>query len=172
MFNNLFLNRILFVFFSLLLLGCRPSHSNLDQQKALDYLKSLEGQWIVYGDKESPFFWEFDLTARGNVVQETLKVGTSTEMATTYYMDNGQLIARHFCQLQNQPVLYLTESEIKGDHHFICDEEVGNTQSHNELHMHGVHFLKQSDTLVIWMDMYENNKKAFETRYKMVKSIN
>ncbi len=63
------------------------------------------------------------------------------------------------------------ESDVDGDLHFICDREVGNTQSHNELHMHGVHFKKKGENMMIWMDMFENDSLAFETRYELERIV-
>lgn len=82
------------------------------------------------------------MTARDRVIVERLKVGTSTEMSTIYYIDNGRLFANHYCQLNNQPSLTAISSAIDGDLHFECNGQVGNTESHDELHIHGVHFKK------------------------------
>jgi hypothetical protein len=138
-----------------------------DTEKAIDYLKVLEGEWIVEGGKEGIFGWEFDLTSRDGVIIERLKKGTPTEMLTIYNLDEGILRANHFCQLQNQPNLIAVTSEAEGDLHFLCNGQVGNTKSHNELHMHGVHFQKNDSSLIIWMDMYKNGEIDFETRYEL-----
>jgi len=138
-----------------------------DTESALNYLKDLKGNWVVYGQKEGPFGWEFDVTSRGKVVVERLKLGTPTEMTTIYHLDKGILFGKHFCQLQNQPVLTAVTSEIEGDLHFLCNGHVGNTKSHDDLHMHGVHFQKTDSSLFIWMDMYKDGKLAFETRYEL-----
>jgi hypothetical protein len=140
-----------------------------DAKVALNYLKGLEGNWQVDGGEEGVFGWEFDVTARGNVIIERLKVGTPTEMTTVYNIDQGILKGSHFCQLQNQPNLIAVESDVEGDLHFLCDGNVGNTKSHDDLHMHGVHFQKENDKLWIWMDMEENGKLAFETRYQLTR---
>ena len=76
-----------------------------DSEAALDYLRGLEGRWVVRGGAEGPFGWEFEVTSRGGVVVERLKVGTPTEMATVYHLENGSLVAAHYCQLGNQPRL-------------------------------------------------------------------
>ena len=136
---------------------------------AFNYLKNLEGSWTVDGGDEGVFGWEFDLTARGNVIVEKLKVGTPAEMTTVYVLDNGRLKASHFCQLNNQPSLMQVKSDKDGDLHFECNGKVGNTESHNELHMHGVHFRKEGDKVVIWMDMMEKGKVSFETKYTLEK---
>jgi hypothetical protein len=144
--------------------------SHPDSLLALEYLKSLEGQWLVQGGNEGPFGWTFDVTARGNIVIERLKVGTETEMATVYSIQDDGLIASHFCQLQNQPRLRAVTSEIDGDLHFLCDGNVTNAESHDELHMHGVHFRKEGVRLIVWMDMLENEELAFQTSYTLVRA--
>jgi hypothetical protein len=141
-----------------------------DGQASFDYLKGLEGQWVVKGGKEGPFGWEFAVTSRESVVIERLKVGTPTEMTTIYYLDDGKLNAAHYCQLKNQPRLSAVVTEVEGDLHFECNGHVGNTKSHAELHMHGVHFKKKDDSLLIWMDMLKNGKVAFQTSYKLVRA--
>jgi len=152
--------------------GCANKQSDgqntlVDVEEALNYIKQLKGKWIVQGGKEGIFSWEFDLTSRDNIIVERLKKGTSTEMLTVYNLDSGILYANHFCQLQNQPKLIAVTSDIKGDLHFLCDGQVGNTNSHDELHMHGVHFQKTDSSLIIWMDMYKNGSKDFETKYEL-----
>ena len=170
-------NRIQYIAISLIVICITAStstqsqsHSPLpDTETAINYLKGLEGKWIVHGGKEGVFGWEFDLTSREGVIIERLKVDTPTEMLTVYNLDDGILLANHFCQLQNQPNLTAVTSETEGDLHFLCNGQVGNTQSHNELHMHGVHFQKKDKSLIIWMDMYENGEVAFETRYELTR---
>lgn len=145
----------------------RTKNAHPDSDAAFKYLKELEGKWVVNGGDEGMFGWEFDLTSREGVIVEKLKVGTPTEMTTVYLLDHGKLVGNHYCQLQNQPKLSAIISEQVGDLHFLCDGSVGNTQSHDELHMHGVHFQKKDTSLLIWMDMHENGKLAFETKYEL-----
>ena len=140
-----------------------------NSQAAFDYLKGLEGQWVVDGGKEGMFGWKFDVTSRGGIVVERLKVGTPTEMATVYHLEDGRLFADHYCQLGNQPHLTAVSMDLEGDLHFVCDGDVGSTQSHAELHMHGVHFQKKGHSIVVWMDMFENGKVAFQTSYTLVR---
>lgn len=146
------------------------SLSVTENETAFNYLKQLEGKWIVQGGKEGVFGWEFDLTSRDGVIIELLKKGTPTEMLTIYNLDDSTLRANHFCQLQNQPNLTAVSSKIEGDLHFLCNGQVGNTKSHDELHMHGVHFQKNNSSLIIWMDMYKNGEIDFETRYELFRT--
>jgi hypothetical protein len=161
--------------FLIFLIACTgnpvPKHNSFpDGQTAFNYLKELEGQWVVQGAEEGVFGWEFDLTSRGGVIVERLKVGMPTEMTTVYHLDNGILVGNHYCQLQNQPNLTAVTSEAEGDLHFLCNGQVGNTQSHDELHMHGVHFRKKGNKMLIWMDMLENGEIAFKTSYELTRA--
>lgn len=161
--------------FSLVLasiIGCSIEKSNFqnrleDTEAAFNYLKALEGKWIVQDAKEGIFGWEFELTSRNGVIIEHLKKGTPTEMLTIYNLDEEILHPNHFCQLQNQPNLRAVTSESPGDLNFLCDGRVGNTTSHNELHMHGVHFQKNDSSMIIWMDMYKDGTIDFETKYEL-----
>ena len=142
-----------------------------DGQVAFDYLKELEGQWVADGGAEGSFGWEFDVTSKGSVVVERLQVGADTEMTTVYHLDKGTLVGAHYCQLGNQPRLTAVKAESKaeGDLHFVCDGDVASTESHTALHMHGVHFQKNGDSLTVWMDMYKNDEIAFKTSYELVR---
>jgi len=156
------------------IVACNPRQSQMPNQisnaeEAFNYLRELKGTWMVEGGDEGTFGWEFDVTARGGVIVERLKVGTPTEMTTIYHLDEGLLIANHYCQLQNQPNLSAVESQTGEDLYFLCNGRVGGTRSHNELHMHGVHFQKTDSSLMIWMDMLENEEVAFITRYELIR---
>ena len=118
--------------------NAKIQHALTDTEKAMTYLKGLEGQWLaVLESDQSTYGFEYRLSARDEVIIERLRTDIPTEMLTVYNLDNGILRANHFCQLQNQPNLIAVASEKEGDLHFLCDEQVGNTASHNELHMHG-----------------------------------
>ncbi|MFT5422279.1 MAG: hypothetical protein ACI89L_000036 [Phycisphaerales bacterium] len=144
--------------------------SQAENQAAFEYLRDLEGPWVVDGGAEGTFGWEFDITSKGGVILERLKVGTPTEMTTVYHLEDSALVASHFCQLGNQPRLLAVDSQADGDLHFDCDGDVGSAESHNELHMHGVHFKKQGDSVRIWMDMVKDGEIAFETSYTLVRA--
>lgn len=108
------------------------------------------------------------MTSRDSVVVERLKVGTPTEMLTVYRIEDDGLVASHYCQLQNQPRLTAVTTDGE-DLYFVCDGQVGNTDSHAELHMHGVHFRKDGESLTVWMDMTKDGEVAFQTSYSLVR---
>ena len=119
--------RILYFAISIIVIfitACTSKQSEIplpDSEAAFNYIKGLEGKWVVQGGKEGVFGWEFVVTSRGGVIVERLKVGTPTEMTTVYHLDNGVLVGNHYCQLQNQPNLTAVTSETEGDLHFLCN---------------------------------------------------
>jgi len=153
--------------------GCTNKKSNSQfslakNEDAMNFLKGLEGKWVgVLESDQSTYGFEYMLSGRGEVIIERLRTGIPTEMLTVYNLDKGILRANHFCQLQNQPNLIAVDSESEGDLHFLCDEQVGNTDSHDELHMHGYHLMKTDSSIIVWMDMHKDGALAFETKYEL-----
>lgn len=101
----------------------------------LDFVKSLAGRWVAEGEELNGAF-EFSVTAGGHAVQEREMIGTPMEMLTVYHMQGDQLIATHYCMLGNQPRLLAAKSKQKNHVEFECDGKPGNTQSHDEAHIH------------------------------------
>ncbi|MFT7487167.1 MAG: hypothetical protein ACI9F9_003026 [Candidatus Paceibacteria bacterium] len=149
--------------------GSHKAELHSDPAAAFDYLANLKGDWVVQGGDEGPFGWNFDTTARGGVILERLKVGTPTEMTTVHHQEDGALIGSQFCQLGNQPRVLAVESEVKGDLHFECDGRLGGAESHDDLHMHGVHFQMTGERLRVWMDMFKDGELEFETSYQLLR---
>ena len=75
-------------------------------EAAFDAIKSLEGTWegtLVFSDgREMPTSNEFKVVSGGNTVVETL-VEDGVEMATTYTMEGGSLLTKHYCVLGTEP---------------------------------------------------------------------
>ena len=75
-------------------------------EAAFDAIKSLEGTWegtLVLSDgREMPTSNEFKVVSGGNTVVETLIEG-DVEMATTYTMEGGSMLTKHYCVLGTEP---------------------------------------------------------------------
>lgn len=79
---------------------------------AFDKLKELDGTWtgtVGKPDGEAAKII-YKVTAGGSVVMETLFPGTDHEMISMYHLENGELIATHYCALGNQPRMKLSKS--------------------------------------------------------------
>ncbi|EAQ99705.1 hypothetical protein [Maribacter sp. HTCC2170] len=153
--------------------GCTNKQSEIQNsltntEDAMKFLNGLEGKWIAVLDgDQSTYGFEYILSARDKVIIERLRTDIPTEMLTVYNLDNGILRANHFCQLQNQPNLIAVTSEDEGDLNFLCVGEVGNTKTHDELHMHGYHLMKTDSGIKVWMDMYQDGATAFQSKYEL-----
>lgn len=83
-------------------------------EAAFDAIKSLEGTWegtLVFSDgREMPTSNEFKVISGGNTVVETLIEG-DVEMATTYTMEGGTLLAKHYCVLGTEPTFEVSLTE-------------------------------------------------------------
>ncbi|MDE3004181.1 MAG: hypothetical protein OXU33_01330 [Gemmatimonadota bacterium] len=83
-------------------------------EAAFDAIKSLEGTWegtLVFSDgREMPTSNEFKVVSGGNTVVETLIEG-DVEMATTYTMEGGTLLAKHYCVLGTEPTFEVSLTE-------------------------------------------------------------
>ena len=80
----------------------------------LAFLKSLEGTWVSESSSDDLHegIFEYRVTSGGTTVEERLMAGSPHEMLTVYHMDGKDLIANHFCMLDNQP--RFTASRPKG----------------------------------------------------------
>jgi hypothetical protein len=73
---------------------------------AFDLLKSLQGEWegkAIEGGKEVPATTVFKLVSGGTVLMDDLAPGTPHEMITMFHRDGEDLLATHYCLLNNQP---------------------------------------------------------------------
>lgn len=50
---------------------------------------------------------EFDVTAAGTVVMETMLAGTDHEMVNVYYLEGDSLVLTYYCAGGNQPTMRL-----------------------------------------------------------------
>lgn len=82
----------------------------------LNRIKSLAGRWSsttsMFGKKDEQVFTEFEVTAGGSAVIETIFPGTPHEMVSVYYDDDqGKLAMTHYCMMRNRPHFALVESD-------------------------------------------------------------
>ncbi|HVS16474.1 MAG TPA: hypothetical protein VMV46_21370 [Thermoanaerobaculia bacterium] len=69
---------------------------------AFEALKALAGEWRgTYGAGGGGM--RFEVTSGGHTVVQTEFPGEAHEMRTLYWLEDGELVAQHFCMLGNQP---------------------------------------------------------------------
>src|SRR5512138_2195799 len=89
---------------------------------ALERLKALAGAWegkAGHGDQLGPASVRWETISAGTAVMETLFPGTPHEMRSIYFLDGGELVLTHYCEMGNQPRMRLspasTETELVFD---------------------------------------------------------
>lgn len=102
----------------LLLLGCASTEDSTSyatmmaapdevfdaeaRERLFSQLERLMGRWQMDGP-EGPVYIEFDLTAGGSVLRETMFPGTESEMVNMYSLNGNSLMMTHYCAGKNQP---------------------------------------------------------------------
>jgi hypothetical protein len=77
-------------------------------------MKKLIGVWegtSRMGEEEKKVRVEYQSTAGGSAIIETLFSNTPEEMVTVYHDHTGELMMTHYCLLKNQPQMKLIRSD-------------------------------------------------------------
>ena len=108
---------------------------------SLERLKSLSGTWrgpAVWdqGGKKGnvEFTLAYRVTSGGTILEETMMPGTPGEMISLYYVDDGELVLVHYCNVGNQPRMKLGQSLKADDFVFVCVG--GSNMTESDSHMH------------------------------------
>jgi hypothetical protein len=147
-------------------LGAVLAASAAAQEKKADErfekLKKLAGEWT---DDKGKVTARYAVTASGSAVTETLFPGESYEMLTVFTMDGKDLVLTHYCALGNQPRMKAAEKLDGNKLAFTC-AGVGNTASHDELHMHSAVVEFTDDDNIVWT--WSSFEKGKELEKKVV----
>ncbi len=96
---------------ALALLGASPEVRGQEEFQAL---KSLVGSWQGQTPAGRTLVVDYRLVANDTVLVETWTLAPGRESLTLYFMDNGVLVATHYCPLGNQPRLELVSTVDAG----------------------------------------------------------
>ncbi len=77
--------------------------------EVFEVLKSLVGSWEGATDEGRLIKVTYTLHAKDSVLVEAWTLGPERDALTLYHMDEGTLMATHYCPLHNQPRLLLSE---------------------------------------------------------------
>lgn len=98
-----------------------------DSQAAFDRLAEMAGTWTGTAEGEGEaeaeaeanadmtVTHEFQLSANGSVVMETMNPGTEYEMINMYHLDGDDLVLTHYCAGGNQPHMRMVPAESTAD---------------------------------------------------------
>ena len=104
-----------------------PAYAAVAASAVLDQLKTLEGTWTGNPEgtgeaaSEEPevipaVVHEFQISAAGTVVMETMNPGTDHEMINMYHVDGDDLVLTHYCAGGNQPQMRLDREASSADY--------------------------------------------------------
>lgn len=111
------------------------------RSEAFERIKGLVGRWEgttreVGSESDKSAVVEYQLTAGGTAVIETLFPGTEMEMVSVYDDEQEQLVMTHYCTLGNQPKMELTDV---GAQHLSLDFAGGQgIDPASDMHMHSL----------------------------------
>jgi len=109
---------------AVLLAGCEAADAPVQDEQtvlattsaeaAFDAIKSMEGYWegemVVSDGRVMPTSNDFKVVSGGHTVVETL-IEDGQEMVTTYTMEGGTLLTKHYCVLGTEPTFEGTLTE-------------------------------------------------------------
>lgn len=120
---------------SLLLLA--SPYAAAQATEAFRTLATLVGVW-ERSDAEGGYpRASFHLTAGGSVLAETYAMSSTRESMTMYSIDDGHLLATHYCPQGNQPRLALERTDPDGTLRFVF-RDGGNLQDADGSHQHAM----------------------------------
>jgi len=143
-----FLN-ILFITALLLLSAGVAAQEKLNTADVFSQMKSLVGVWHKKNAANSNFSISFELTANDTVLIETWLNKGKKHSLTLYHLNNGELMATHYCPQGNQPRMQLTDSSTNSDLSFAFLDAT-NLKSVDNSHQHslGFQFLNDNNSIL------------------------
>lgn len=102
-----------------------PAQAGVEAASVFEHLKSLEGTWTGTpegkGEAEAEAeampdtVHEFEVSAGGTVVMETMAPDSDHEMINMYHVDGDDLVLTHYCAGGNQPQMRLDREASTAD---------------------------------------------------------
>lgn len=110
----------------MVLVAMPAAGTDLDAQSVFERLTTLAGTWKGEPEGEGDYAsaeaeaWggvvhEFEISAAGTVVMETMNPGTDGEMINMYHLDGEDLVLTHYCAGGNQPSMRLNRGTSTAD---------------------------------------------------------
>jgi hypothetical protein len=111
---------------AIVLLAGSAAQAGVDAVATFEQLKTLEGTWtgapeakgvedVDESEMSGEAVHEFEVSAGGTVVMETMGPGTDHEMINMYHVDGDDLVLTHYCAGGNQPKMRLNREASTAD---------------------------------------------------------
>lgn len=141
----------------------RPD-AGLSAVAAFERLKGLAGSWDAHigAPDGPPATLVYRVTGGGSVVMETLFPNSPQEMVTMYTVSGDDLVATHYCDAGNQPVMKLDRSQSNASDLVFGFVSVGGVHAHDAPHIdHGrIRFTGDGRVEAEWTAAIENGKSG------------
>ena len=147
----------------------------VDAQDTFDQLKSLAGTWTgsangegeeaaAEAEKAGEIRHDFQVSAAGTVVMETMDPGGQHEMINMYHLDGEELVLTHYCAGGNQPTMQLNRAESTAGS-LVFDFTGGtNLDAATDPHIHSANIRIEGDEMEsIWQSYYGGEPAATMT---------
>ena len=125
----------------------------------MERFRALEGTWLsTYENPEwPPVEVTYETIAADSAVVETVFAGQPHEMMTVFHLDGDQLLCKHYCAAQNQPLL--VAEAITPERVAFATVDVSNLASPDAMYMGAVEFrfVDQDHIEVSWTS-FENGQ--------------
>ncbi|MEM9014685.1 MAG: hypothetical protein AAGB02_06225 [Pseudomonadota bacterium] len=124
-----------------------------DDALIFEKFKTLAGTFLEVEGEGEPARIEYRLISRGTVLTETwiMPAGqygpNGKEELTVFHMDNGALIATHYCAAGIHPTMVLNPESPPGKYNFV-PRSISNLSSHNESHNSGFGYTFEDEDTV------------------------
>ena len=112
-----------------------PHDSEAVAAQAFERLKSLAGRWQADSTKGWSVEVVWEVISNGSVVMATSHFEEGRKMVTMYSLDQGHLVATHYCEAGNQPFLRATAIADEGRRLLFTYDGGRNLVSRDQGHM-------------------------------------
>ena len=139
-------------------------------ESMFDAIKSLEGNWQGVAEADSGegevqeipgAIHQFQLSAAGTVVMETMNPGTDHEMINMYHIDGDDLMLTHYCAGGNQPSMRLAADKSSPEYYVFEFAGGTNLDPAVDEHIHSAQItLVDDDHLISAWNGYKDGESA------------
>ena len=117
------------------------AESSVTAQDAFARLKTMTGTWTATNpEMAEDSVHEYQLSANGTVVMETMNPGTDHEMINMFHLDGDELVLTHYCAGGNQPTMRLDRATATAEEWRFDFTGGTNLDPETDPHIHNARF--------------------------------
>ncbi len=166
---------------ALLIVGCasahvrKPAQSMRDDAATFERFKGLAGTFVEVEGEGEPAIIEYRLISRGTALTETwiMPAGQygpeGKRELTVFHMDNGALVATHYCAAGIHPSMILDPESPEGEYNFI-PQRIANLSSASQSHNSGFGYAFEEKGTVYRSEEWTVEGKPIQSFMRMARS--